>query len=241
MTSLDNRILIIFDKDGTLIDFDAMWGGWIELLAQRLEEIAQVPVAPHLFMLLGYDAAQRRTLPGSHLAVTPMAHLWLLTRDVLQSLGFSETEAATMVHTAWFVPDPVSLAKPFTDLRVFFEALRSRGHKLAVATSDDRAPTLATMDAFGVTELLDSIYCADDGLPHKPEPDIIWAACKAAGVAPSQAAMVGDSVADLLMARAAGALAVGVTTGTSPASVLQPYADVIIPSLLSLRSDASIQ
>jgi hypothetical protein len=27
---------IIFEKDGTLIDFDAMWGGWVLYLAARL-------------------------------------------------------------------------------------------------------------------------------------------------------------------------------------------------------------
>ena len=28
--------LVVFDKDGTLIDFDVMWGGWAESLADRL-------------------------------------------------------------------------------------------------------------------------------------------------------------------------------------------------------------
>ena len=33
----DGIELVIFDKDGTLIDFHAMWGGWAETLAERLE------------------------------------------------------------------------------------------------------------------------------------------------------------------------------------------------------------
>ena len=32
-----NPRLVIFDKDGTLIHFDAMWGGWVTELARRLE------------------------------------------------------------------------------------------------------------------------------------------------------------------------------------------------------------
>ena len=35
---------IIFDKDGTLIDFDAMWGGWTIHLAGQLHEISGVDI-----------------------------------------------------------------------------------------------------------------------------------------------------------------------------------------------------
>ena len=34
---LDGIDLVIFDKDGTLIDFHAMWSGWVETLADDLE------------------------------------------------------------------------------------------------------------------------------------------------------------------------------------------------------------
>src|SRR5579859_8241246 len=49
--------LIIFDKDGTLIDFDAMWGGWVEALAARLETITGARLAQALFQSMGYDPA----------------------------------------------------------------------------------------------------------------------------------------------------------------------------------------
>ena len=37
--------LIIFDKDGTLIDINTMWGGWITDLAQRLEVVTGRSIA----------------------------------------------------------------------------------------------------------------------------------------------------------------------------------------------------
>ena len=35
---------IIFDKDGTLIDFDAMWGGWVVYLAGQLQAVSGLHV-----------------------------------------------------------------------------------------------------------------------------------------------------------------------------------------------------
>jgi phosphoglycolate phosphatase len=52
-----------------------------------------------------------------------------------------------------------------------------------------------------------------DRHPSKPHPSMIDAACAAVGVAPSRAAMIGDTSYDMAMARAAGSLAVGVAWG----------------------------
>ena len=75
---------------------------------------------------------------------------------------------------------------------------------MAVATSDDRAPTEATLAGLDLAALVDAIVCADDGLPIKPAPDAFLHVCGLLGVAPERTAMVGDSVMDLQMARAAG-------------------------------------
>ena len=49
---------IIFDKDGTLIDFNAMWGDWITDLARHLEAAAYISIAPQLFRAVGFDPAK---------------------------------------------------------------------------------------------------------------------------------------------------------------------------------------
>jgi phosphoglycolate phosphatase len=231
---LDGRSLVIFDKDGTLIDFHAMWSSWVEDLAGRLEAATGRGVAKQLYASLGYDLAGRRALPGSHLAVTPMARLRTLCAKVLREGGLSDGQAERVLAGAWFVPDAAATAHPLTDLGELFDGLRRHGLKIAIATSDDRAPTQATLFALGIASRVDRIYCADDGRPVKPAPEAVLAACAELNVDAAKAAVVGDSVADLLMARSAGALAIGVASGVSPASVLQPHADLVLESVAQL-------
>jgi phosphoglycolate phosphatase-like HAD superfamily hydrolase len=228
--------LVVFDKDGTLIDFDVMWGGWAESLADRLEVSLDHPIRTDLHRRIGYDTKLRRTKPGSPLAATPMAELRLLAADVVaSSTGRSPAAAADAVEEAWRPPDPVLLAQPLADLAALFGSLRDGGRRLAVVTSDDRAPTEATLRALGVEGFVEVLVCADDGLPSKPAPDTILEACRALGVDAARTAMIGDSIADMTMATAAAVgLRVAVLSGIGRRSELEPLADVVIGSIAEL-------
>jgi phosphoglycolate phosphatase len=228
---------VVFDKDGTLIDFHAMWGGWITTLAGRLEAATYVTVAPQLYRAVGFDPASGRVDPDGPLAISTMAELRALAEEVLRAAGLLAASAAAAVRAAWYIPDPVALARPLADLPALFGALRARGMRVAVATTDDRAPTLATLAALGVAPLVDALACGDDGWPIKPAPDAILALCRELGLPPAQAAMVGDTEADLRMGRAAGVgLNVGVLSGVGAAKLLAPLADVLLPSVAGLQS-----
>jgi phosphoglycolate phosphatase len=64
--------------------------------------------------------------------------------------------------------------------------------------------------------------------------------CDLAGADPTRTAVVGDSVADLRMGRAAGAaLCIGVLSGTSTEAELAPFADLIVPSVDALLSSSA--
>jgi phosphoglycolate phosphatase len=232
---LDGIDLVIFDKDGTLIDFDAMWGPWVIELARRLESLTGRVLAAGLFDALGFDASTGRTIVGGPLAATPMARLYELTVELLIAAGVDEGAARAAVARAWEPPDPVALARPLAELRPVFTALRAAGHRIAVATTDDRDPTERTLAALGVADLVDALTCADDGAPVKPAPEMVWAVCRALGVEPLRAAVVGDAPADLAMGRAAGAgLVVGVLSGVGNRADLEPYADMVLGSVAEL-------
>ena len=233
--SLDGIQLIIFDKDGTLINFDAMWGAWVIDLARRLESATGLPIADRLFRAMGFDPGSGRVAADGRLAVTPMAILFTLTVDVLREAGLSREASEAAVSAAWHVPDPVTLARPLADLSTLFNALRERGVKIAVATTDDRAPTEATFAGLGIASFVDALICADDDVPVKPAPDMVLALCQTLDIPPTRTAVVGDAVADLQMGRAAGAgLVVGVLSGVSVPETLEPLADVLLPSVADL-------
>jgi phosphoglycolate phosphatase len=230
--------LVIFDKDGTLIALDAMWGGWARDIATRLERATDIPIEADLFTMLGYEPATGRILPHGGLAATPMTGLRERTRALLVSAGLSVERADEALAQAWRAPDPVGQAHPLTDLAALFDGLRSRGRKIALATTDDRDPTVRTIEALGLAELVDAIVCADDGVAVKPAPDMVDHLCARLETSPSRTAVVGDSVADLEMGRRAGArLVIGVLTGVGSADQLGPIADLVLQSVTDLAFD----
>ncbi len=109
-----------------------------------------------------------------------------------------------------------------------------------MATTDDRDPTERTLAALGVADRIDATVCADDGIAVKPAPDMVLHLCATLGIAPARTAVVGDTAADLRMARAAGAgLTVGVLTGVGGRVDLEPLADAVIASVEELQVGAA--
>ena len=244
MTDLADRLrsieLVVFDKDGTLIDFHGMWGGWAFSLADALEAAAGSRLRGALLRALGVDPRTGVTRARGTLAATPMGRIRELTVELAREAGLGPAEAEAAVSAAWEPPDPVALAVPLADLRALLGSLRAggpapAGRKIAIATSDDRAPTERTIEALGLGDLIDGTACADDGVPVKPAPDMVLRLCGGLGVLPARTAVIGDSPSDLRMGRAAGAgLVVGVLSGVGRRRDLAPHADVVVPSVAAL-------
>ncbi|MGH7319816.1 MAG: HAD family hydrolase, partial [Candidatus Rokuibacteriota bacterium] len=117
--------------------------------------------------------------------------------------------------------------------------LRAAGARLAVATTDTTAQATRGLAALGVADLFDAILGADGVSRSKPHPEMVYRLCERVGIGPGETVVVGDAVADLLMAREAGvALAVGILTGVTPEADLAAHADVVVPSLVTLASYA---
>lgn len=230
--------LIIFDKDGTLLDFDQMWGGWALEIARRLEEASGKPLTNLLARSWGFDPITKHVEPDGELAGKTLAYLHELTLNTLRSDGFSGDAVARVVAAAWHLPDSMSLVRPIINLQSLFIHLHSLGIKVAIATLDDRAPTQTTFTELGVLKYVDALVCADDGVKLKPAPDMIFKVCDDLGITPSQCAMIGDSVSDLQMGRNARVgMTVGVLTGLSNAEKLKPFADHIISSIQELTAE----
>jgi phosphoglycolate phosphatase len=232
---LDGIELVVFDKDGTLIDFHAMWGGWVRALADDLTNSTGQPLTGVLFELLGVDPTTGLVHSHGLLAATPMSRIRELVVETVIEHGLTPAAAELAVRHAWHPPDPIELAHPLADLPTLFGALQARSVRIAIATSDNRGPTEATVAALGVGAWIAAMRCADDGIPVKPAPDPVLELCAELGVRPERTAVIGDSPADVAMGRAAGAgLVVGVLTGVGDRAALAGRADVILDSIAGL-------
>ena len=231
---LDGIDLVVFDKDGTLISFDAMWTGWARDLGTRLELATRRPVAGDVFTLIGFDPVANRIQAGGPMAVGTMGDIHELVGAVLRRWCPSVSAARRILADAWLEPDPVESAVPLATLTEVFGALRDSGRKIAVATTDDRWATEATLAGLGVFALVDDVLCGDDDGPTKPEPAALAGIAIRLGIAIGRTAMVGDTPADLRMAHGAGARSIGVTSGVAAAADLTADADLVVDSVAAL-------
>jgi phosphoglycolate phosphatase len=218
----------IFDKDGTLFDFRATWGGWT---ARAIDHLADHGADRALLARrLGYDVAAGVFAKDSPViaSTTPelvdIMHGFVPRMDKGQLLdSLSELSAAA----------PQAPAAP---LRPVFEALKARGLKLGLATNDTEAPARAHLAGAGVLDLFDFVAGCDSGWGGKPAPGQLLAFADRVGVDPARSVMVGDSLHDLHAGRDAGMKRAAVLTGIAEAGELAPHADVVLPDISHLAA-----
>ena len=221
---------ILFDKDGTLIDFQRTWGpATHEVLqyfangdAATYDRLAQVS----LFM-----PAERRFHAGSPVVIEPThvyGALWA------EALGRPATEAFIAEVDRLFFQATLDHLSPIGDPKPLLDGLSSRGHRLGMMTNDAELNTRAQLARLGWSDLFAFVAAYDSGYGAKPAPGPVTAFADAVGVKPADVAVIGDSVHDLEAARAAGAVAVAVLTGPTEAAMLAPHADCLIGSVADL-------
>jgi phosphoglycolate phosphatase-like HAD superfamily hydrolase len=225
--------LVIFDKDGTLIDFQRMWGYWAGAFAERISQQIAVDVRHDVLHLYGVDPHSLRIDPQGALSISPMATMQQMVVRHIMPYCSDMAQAYQIVQQAWQPPDPTMNVHPLADLPLLFGQLRQLGVLIAVATADNRQPTVATLTHLGVGQHVAAFACADDPhMPPKPAPDKIWAVCQMLDVHPHDAIMIGDTPADMQMGRNAGVMAqIGVTSGVSTADELQPWASWVMATI----------
>jgi phosphoglycolate phosphatase len=196
---------VVFDKDGTLISLESYWlepsRRWVETAAAGSLEV-MVALEERLGLLP--DALD----PEGPLATASLEDLVALTTDTLASIGVPAAAARSRAALARSRAKSLSASlSPVAigDVRGGLQLLAAAGLRLAVATTDDEAPTLQALRWLGIDDLIDFVVAADGEIPPKPDRAVLKSIADRFGILPSSLLMVGDSQRDSDTARAGGA------------------------------------
>ena len=212
---------IIFDKDGTLFDFNATWGTWARVMLEA-ETGGDPAVFARLAEALGYNTEKSRFDAGSIVIAATVGEV----ADVILSV-MPDLERDALLDRMNAAAAEVSQVES-VPLRPFFTGLREAGLRLGIATNDAEAPARRHLERAEVAGLFDFIAGYDSGFGAKPAAGQLLGFCERVALDPAQCLMVGDSTHDLHAGRAAGMRTVGVLTGPAPQEELVPHADVVL-------------
>jgi HAD superfamily hydrolase (TIGR01509 family) len=187
------RPALLFDLDGTLID-----SVYQHVIAWR-----------NALTVVGIDLSVWRI----HRRIGMSGGLFVsaLLRETGVSLTPAEVEELQRLHARSYL-EQVGSVRALPGAAELLGFLTERGVPWAIATSGRMETAHSALGMLGLPE--DTPLITRDMVRFaKPDPDLFLAAAALVGVEPNHAMVVGDSVWDLLAARRAGALGIGLQSG----------------------------
>jgi HAD superfamily hydrolase (TIGR01509 family) len=184
---------LLFDLDGTLVD-----SVYQHVLAWR-EALEQGGISLSVWRI------HRRIGMSGGLLVNA------LLREVGHPVTPAQSERLRQLHAEAYAR-LVGQVRPLPGARELLQHLTRAGVPWAIATSGLRESAQPAFDLLGLGPEVPTV--TRDQVRHaKPDPDLFVAAARRIGVAVEDSVVVGDSVWDLLAARRARALGVGLLSG----------------------------
>lgn len=172
--------LIIFDMDGTLVNSSLTIANAINYVRQNL----------------GFE---------------PMSQEYILKRVNDHTLNpaqaFYHTRRFEPHHEQWFseyyTKNHENELVLYDGIKELLEALKSRGHALAVATNAYRGSTIESLTHLGVYDHFDAIACYDDVQQGKPHPDMLYKILDELDHSKDKALFIGDGPRDEMASKRA--------------------------------------
>ena len=209
--------LVVFDLDGTLIDTAPDLVDTLNIILAG-EGLPAVPFA-HARNMIGGGA---RMLIERGLAADGRAS------------GRDEVDRLYRDFVAHYGEHIADRSRPFPGLEAALDQLAGAGWRFAVCTNKLEGLSLRLLDALGLSGRFDAICGQDTFGVQKPHPDILLHTIRRAGGVPERAIMVGDSINDIDVARAAKVPVIAVAFGYTEVPVAELGPDRIIDAYAKL-------
>jgi len=214
---------ILFDKDGTLLEFHSTQHYIYATLLARLKDDYQVPdpLLQQLSERLGH--LPDGLTPDSLIQFSTNQQIAQALFDTCQSYAeargwrrpFDANDLLELIEQLSLGEDVPYVALPHVPETLSY--LRSKDYRLGVATVDTYTATVEGLKKTGILEYFDYIGTGEDSRP-KPDTSLADGFCSQCGILPSELLIVGDGENDMVFARNVGAHFVGIDTPGEGAS-----------------------
>ena len=212
---------ILFDKDGTLLQFTE---GWVDSIVGFLEnKILDDKKKRKLFKEIGIredGGVEENSILSSETAMD----LAIIFSKYLDE-DLDEIYRELDDHLLYYLKKNNKFIRETCDLRRLFEALRDRGILVGIFTSDNYRQAKYSMDYLGLDPFID-FYAAADIYKKKPNKESLEVFKKKYSLEDQEIIIVGDSRVDMVFGE--DTVKVGVLCGTGSREMLAKYTDNII-------------
>lgn len=194
---------VIFDLDGTLVDTlpDIVW-----CLNHVLQEQGYLPLS--LETISAYVGGGTGAM----------------LERVAARLGIVDDKALHEHYIACYQQHLVQFSRPFDGVPELLEGCRRLQLPMAIVTNKAHDMALQVAAQLFPSGTFELVLGQRRGHPLKPQPDAALEAARYLAVEPARCLFVGDTVIDLMTARAAGMHCAAVTWGYGPVYALQAQA-----------------
>lgn len=227
---------IIFDKDGTLMDFAAFWIPVAENAVQYILDIvgADNSLAGEMLNSIGsYEGIRGVLCSGTYEQIADKFYGILSEHNI----EIDKQELNTITYQAFHNSIECGEIIPTCDnIKEVFSNLKESGRIIALVTTDDEYITQKCLEMLEIYSFFDVIY-SDDGIhPSKPNPYYISRLCEEKGLSTDELIMVGDTMTDMKFAENGGIMSIGVAKKEKDREVIMKSADYVIDDISKLNS-----
>lgn len=226
---------ILFDKDGTLIDFFSLWLGAAKAVVIQFlkENELSEEVKERVFYAMGIENGEIDPYVG--LAYKSYSEIALdITDELSREQIYLDSRKVRMQLErlfAEYVTESQAQYVETADIKAVLDSLKQRNIWIGLATADTVPSAKNCLKRLEVLEKFDYVGADDGVLRPKPEADMFLEFQKKFGLKPQEIAVVGDTYNDIRFARENGGVAIGVLSGVSQEADFCGEADYILNSV----------
>ena len=234
--------LVIFDKDGTLMDLYHYWSQMVGLRAEFIcKELGlDAKHYDNLLYEMGVDSKAGKLRPEGPVGLKKREIVLQTAVDYLASIGYPETY--DLCFEAFEEVDRFSsenlrqFIRSIDGANNIVNALSENGCKIAIATTDIAERAKLAMEFLGIANKIDFIAGADMVSNSKPDPEMVHVILNALNIDKSNTVIVGDAITDVKLGINANLTAsIGVLTGLSSYEQLKMFTPYVANGISDLK------